>query len=361
MKREIRMQYASTPKTVVDLDVINSIPLSKECQKAFDKLSEGDEKPFQFIQELKIGKNYPATDGTVYTKEWAESYIAKANKKPIVGSAYGHEYPNSTRRENHLYLIGAKLQDDETVLLRHYVTNEMPKDEYNRLIKELKAGLLSTSVVSMNDYKIEKDKDGKTIWYATKSVGFERNDIVEWDQTGMVSTQLAVSQKSNPVENKEGASIMELEEAISLVQKSIGTMGVVGSVELAKKLGFQSLLKTEEMEKKASAFDELESKTGGLKEFVEKAIDFQKTNFEEIKKVALQKKFEGNEDAINFANDLIGEKPMTADELNTEIERVAGLASMKKILSQGMDFRNKETGTKSEAKTGGCFVSKEWG
>ena len=64
-------------------------------------------------------------------------------------------------------MIGAKIVDDETVLFRQYVSKDMEDSEYKKLVKEIKSGLLSTSIQSLVKWKIEaEDENDEWIWYA---------------------------------------------------------------------------------------------------------------------------------------------------------------------------------------------------
>jgi hypothetical protein len=345
-------QYALKPKTNLDVELINSIPLTKATEKAYKVLSEGDEKPFEFVQEVKFGEKYPASDGSIFLKEFIESYISKLEEAPIVGSAYGHTALNawSERVENHTYMIGAKIVDDETVLFRQYVSRDMDDAEYKKLVKEIKSGLLSTSIQSLVKWKIEaEDEDDEWIWYAEESVGNERNDIVEWNQTGMAAKLVGTSQKAITGENKhEGVTSMNLDEAIALIKE---TSQKVGSdmKGIAEKLGFSDILITDAQKEKLKTLDEVSQKVGGdIVAFVDKTIASQKEGFASMKEIALKKAFKENEEAIGIASDLIGDEPMTAGELEAKIALVSEKKSIKDALSRGTDTRTKTNGQKEQ-------------
>jgi hypothetical protein len=251
-------------------------------------------------------------------------------------------------------MIGAKIVDDETVLLRHYVTKDMPEHEYNKLVKEIKAGLVSTSVLSMSEYNIVyNEDDGTEKWYAVRSLGAERNDLVEWNQTGMVSGLVAVSQKSPVINNDKGENsmdvLLDINGAFAILQtacKELKTDPVV----IAEKLGFKDKLVTDEVKQKAEKLDKAEAVVGDISVFVEKQIQAQKDNFETIKAVSLQKEFGTNDVAKEVAADLIGNVPVAQKELDARIEEIKQLASMKKILSASADNRQKEVGNGTSAK-----------
>lgn len=356
-------QYAVKPKTDQNKEFIESIPMTPACQKAFIELSKGDAEPFQFVQELKFGEKYTATDGSIFTKEWAESYVAKLNDAPIVGSKDGHTAMNWERsRErvsNEVYLIGSKFADDETVLLRHYVTKDMPEHEYNKLVKEIKAGLVSTSIMCMAEYNIVyNEEDESAVWYAVKSIGGERNDLVEWNQTGMVSGLVAVSQKSPVVNNEKGDKPMEaldINGAFAVLQTACKELKV-DPVVIAEKLGFKEKLVTDEVKQKAEKLDKAEAIVGDIGVFVEKQIQAQKDNFATIKAVALEKEFGTNDVAKDVASDLIGDAPVAQKDLEAKIEEIKALASMKKILSASADNRQKEHGNGTSAKDADVYI-----
>lgn len=346
-------QYALKPKTNLDIELVNSIPLTKATEKAFSVLKEGDEKPFEFVQEVKFGEKYPASDGSIFLKSFIESFISKLEEAPIVGSAYGHTALNaySERVENHTYMTGAKILDDETVLFRQYVSKDMPEPEYNKLVKEIKSGLLSTSIQSLVKWKIEaQDDDDNWVWFAEESVGNERNDIVEWNQTGMAVKTVGTSQKALPVENikREGVTSMNLDEAIAIVKETSQKVGS-DAHSIAEKLGFSDILITDAQKEKLKTLDEVSAKVGGdLVGFVEKTIASQKENFTSMKEIALKKAFNDCEEAIGIASDLIGDEPMTLKELEDKVVLIAEKQSVKDALGRGADTRNKTTGQKGE-------------
>lgn len=347
-------QYALKPKTNLDIELVNSIPLTKATEKAFAVLKEGDEKPFEFVQEVKYGEKYPASDGSIFLKSFFESFISKLEEAPIVGSAYGHTALNaySERVENHTYMIGAKILDDETVLFRQYVSKDMPETEYNKLVKEIKSGLLSTSIQSLVKWKIEaQDEDDNWIWFAEESVGNERNDIVEWNQTGMAVKTVGTSQKALPVENikREGVTSMkELDDAIALINETSQKVGS-NKKDIAEKLGFSDILITDAQKEKLKTLDEVSAKVGGdLVGFVDKTIASQKENFTSMKEIALKKAFKDCEEAIGIASDLIGDEPMTSKELEDKVLLIAEKQSVKDALGRGADTRTKTTGQKGE-------------
>ena len=255
-------------------------------------------------------------------------------------------------QENHIFMIGAKILDDETVLFRQYVSKDMPETEYNKLVKEIKSGLLSTSIQSLVKWKIEaQDEDDNWIWFAEESVGNERNDIVEWNQTGMAVKTVGTSQKALPVENikREGVTSMkELDDAIALINETSQKVGS-NKKDIAEKLGFSDILITDAQKEKLKTLDEVSAKVcGDLVGFVDKTIASQKENFTSMKEIALKKAFKDCEEAIGIASDLIGDEPMTSKELEDKVLLIAEKQSVKDALGRGADTRTKTTGQKGE-------------
>lgn len=358
MKYGFTQQYAVRPKTKINDDILNSIEMTKACKEAYEKLSEGDDKPFFFVQELKFGDKYPATDGTIFTKDFMQSYISKLEEKPIPGSAFGHvaNEKNWTgeRASNEVYLVGAKIINDDTAQLKMYVSKDMVEHEYAKLKKEIQAGLLSTSIYSYAKFEISEEGD-VTSMKAVESMSGERNDIVEWNMTGMHSGMIATSQKAVVEDNKnEGDTIMELEKAIEVITTSAQKVGS-DKAQLAEKLGLGDIIATDEMKEKVSKFDTLSQKYGELETVLADMETFQKDNFEVVRDVALKEAY-SSEEAIMFAKDLIGDEPMTKEQIKQKIEDINKMPTMQKVLSGALNGRQVDTGTEDKDSSGKVFI-----
>ena len=358
MKYGFTQQYAVRPKTEINDDILNSIEMTKACKEAYEKLSEGDDKPFFFVQELKFGDKYPATDGTIFTKDFMQSYISKLEEKPIPGSAFGHVAREKNwkleRASNEVYLVGAKIINDDTAQLKMYVSRDVPEYEYNKLKKEIKAGLLSTSLHSYAKFEVS-EKGGVTSMRAVESMSGERNDIVEWNMTGMHSGMIATSQKAVVEDNKnEGDTIMELEKAIEVITTSAQKVGS-DKAQLAEKLGLGDIIATDEMKEKVSKFDTLSQKYGELETVLADMETFQKDNFEVVRDVVLKEAY-SSEEAIMFAKDLIGDEPMTKEQIKQKIEDINKMPTMQKVLSGALNGRQVDTGTEDKDSSGKVFI-----
>ena len=349
----ISCQYAEKPKPFYDKEALDSVPMSAANKKHFSEVSAGDANPFEFIQEVKFGEKYPATDGTFYMKSWAESYAKKANEVLIPGSKDGHTAMNAwaERVPNHLYVTGAKVEG-ESLLIRHYVTNKMPDFEYQKLIGEIKAGLISTSVVSMNEYDLVPGENGQpATWKAIKSMGRERNDLVEWDQTGMVSKMVATSRK-DAIENieDEGDTPMTYAELVAEGKRMIAE-NKTNHLAVMKDLGLEIDVLTEPQKADLAVMKQIRELAGtsDIVQLVSSSVSSQKTAFETLRDAAIQKSFGHNTKLLDAAKDHFSVKTGTQKDIDSEIDRIKELKSMKEIAGSGEDGRQNLEGGQKES------------
>lgn len=332
---------------------LEDIKISNE--KAFNALSEGDEKPFFFLVEIKFGEQNPATDGSIYTDIWADSYLEGLNEKPYPGSKNGHiGLYSSETVDNHTYVIGGQKVSNDTMVLKHYV----PSNE-TTLIREIKAGLKATSVVDYHRVAIVEDEDGDWQEYVLDSMKGQRNDIIEWDLGGMATSIVTSSQKADINRDKgdinmakekvEKASYGEALEIIQEQSKMTGFSGQKIGEDLSEKLGFtvMSSAQKEKLEK----IEEFEktSQKDVLTVIDEFKAEFDK-NFEEIKaqkiKESCKDYTDGVKSAVEFA--LKDFKSGQKEELDGAIRSSLESDYVKGIASKEMDSTYK-SGQKSNS------------
>lgn len=336
-------QYAEKPKPMTDSSAFDLVPMSAANKKRFDIISEGDEKPFEFVQELKFGDKYPATDETVFDKSWAESYEKKANEVLVPGSAYGHTALQAykERVKNHTYVTAAKIVGDDTILLRHYVSNKMDANEYASLISEIKAGLISTSIISLYEYKTVTEKDGKVSYHATKSVGRERNDLVEWDQTGMASKMIATSQKAEIDENNgEGDTTMTYAELVAALKSAIEE-NHTDHLAVAKDLGLNLEILSSEQKAELETLKKIRSAAAGqdVEQIVSDAIAAQGASFITLRDAAMKKAFGHDAELEKSTKELFSLKAGSQKEIDAEVDRIKELSAVKMIAAKSVDGR----------------------
>jgi hypothetical protein len=353
MKTEIRegvfvsAQYAEKPRPSADKSVIDSVSLSAGNKTKFNTVSNGDPNPFEFVQEVKFGEKYPATDGTIFTKEWADAYAAKANASLLPGSKDGHTALGAwkTRVDNHLYVIAAKV-DGESLFIRHYITNEIPEKDYQKLVKEIKSGLISTSVMGLFKYEAITDKSGQRIlgWKAIDSVGAERNDLVEWDQAGMNSKIVATSQKADRIDQsspgEQGVKSMGYKEQVEAHKAAIADAGV-SPVKAISDLGLTVEILTDAQKADLADYARIRGKVdgGNVEAFVDTALSSQKASFDTIRDAAIETAFKDRPDIKSIAADCFFIKTGTQKDIDAEIARIKALPSVTQMAAQGADAR----------------------
>jgi len=350
-------QYAEKPRPVEDAATLESVPMSAANKKKFEILSEKDEHPFEFVQEVKFGDKYPATDETIFDKSWAESYAKKANEVPIPGSAYGHTAINAwkERVRNHLYVTAAKI-DGDSLLLRHYVSNKMDPNDYSALISEIRSGLIATSVISLYEYKVVAEKDNHFVVHATNSIGRERNDLVEWDQTGMASKMIATSQKATIDENnEEGDKSMDLTyEQLIAALKDTMTKNRTDHLAVAKDLGLNIEVLTTAQKADLDLLARVRKSAGDadIEQVVSDAVTAQGASFITLRDAALEKEFGTDPDLKKSATGLFGITTGSQKDIAGEIDRLKSLDAIKIISAKNSDGRKKVVGAGSSGGNG---------
>ena len=346
----IASQYAEKQNPVVDSDGIDSVPMSSANKKKYEVLSRDDEKPFEFVQEVKFGDKYPSVgypSGAVFTKEWAESYAKKANSIPLPGSAFGHTANDAAwkgeRAENHLYVTAAKV-DGDRLLLRHYVSSEMAQHEYRKLIKEIQSGLIATSIYGMTRFQIEVDeKKGTEIVRAVESMGNERNDLVEWNQAGMASKLVAISHQRAAAENNQGqgeasmpTTYTELIAALKalIIENRSDPLGVV------KDLGLDISVMTADQKADLASYTAIKAKVEDPAAFIDMNISAQGEAFKTLKDASIESEFGKNPELKKMALDMFQVKSGGQKEITSEIERIKSLDSIKSVAAKTADGRD---------------------
>ena len=145
-----------------------------------DELQRGDSEPYFKLQAIKYPVEgtgvYPSAKAT-YTEEFWESFLGVCKQRPIPGSKRGHEF--ASRPSTDFYLVGGKLEKSSkgkgTVYLKNYVPPEGDTTSNAGLIRDMKAGIVHFSIVTMPKYETEGDEQ-----HFTGSAGYERNDAVEY-------------------------------------------------------------------------------------------------------------------------------------------------------------------------------------
>ncbi len=178
-----------------------------------NELQKGDTEPYFKIQAIKFPVEgsgaYPSRKAT-YTQEFFESFLSVTKQRPIPGSKRGHEWVS--RPSTDFYLVGGKIDSDGngegkgTVYLKNYVPTDGDTTPNAGLIRDMKAGMVHFSLVTLPKYVVEGEEQR-----FIGSAGFERNDAVEYGAGAMAQTTNA------------GADAVEiLTDSVAHVEKLIG-------------------------------------------------------------------------------------------------------------------------------------------
>lgn len=180
--------YAKAKSSVPAADTIDTL-VNAEVMK---HLTDGDPTPYFKIEAI----DYPAKgSGGIYDKSFFKSYLAVMKNRPIPGSKRGHEY--TSRPSSDFYTVGGRLDENAdgktgTVFFKIYIPPKGDPTENSGFIRDAKANIVNFSLVTAPDYKVvtEKDEAGNTVQvrHYTTSMGYERNDAVEYGAGAMAQT-----------------------------------------------------------------------------------------------------------------------------------------------------------------------------
>ncbi|MGD8567329.1 MAG: hypothetical protein PVJ39_04540, partial [Gammaproteobacteria bacterium] len=185
-----------TPKNLVAFNFLSSqVSINADdvptlvSDKVMSELTNGDENPYFKIQAINYPVNgsgiYPH-DEAVYTEEFFESFVNVTKERPIPGSKRGHEW--GSRPNNDFYMVGGSLVKNGdgkgTVYFKNYIPPEGDGTSNLGFLRDLKAGIVHFSLVTMPEYNVSEDEK----MYITGSIGHERNDAVQYGDGAMEQT-----------------------------------------------------------------------------------------------------------------------------------------------------------------------------
>lgn len=170
----------SKAKLPAESDVPTLLP-----ENAMSALLGSDTAPYYKIEAIE----YPANGtGGVYEKSFFKSFLSNLKSRPYPGSKRGHEY--TSRPSSDFYTVGGKMVDNEdgktgTIYLKIYIPPVGDTTDNAGFIRDAKAGIVNFSLVTAPEYRTEQDEKGNTVYYYTASMGYERNDAVEYGAGAM--------------------------------------------------------------------------------------------------------------------------------------------------------------------------------
>lgn len=152
------------------------------------ELQRGDDEPYFKLQAIKYpveGTGVYPNKKAIYTERFWESFLGVCKQRPIPGSKRGHEW--ASRPATDFYLVGGKIESDGkekgTVYLKNYIPPEGDTTSNGGLIRDMKAGMVHFSIVTMPKYEVDGDEQK-----FVGSVGYERNDAIEYGVGAMEQT-----------------------------------------------------------------------------------------------------------------------------------------------------------------------------
>lgn len=341
--------YASTPLFASKDIKVEDVPINKNLNAVSIILQEGDKNPFYFISEMKFGEKHPTVYGEIMTKEWAESFVEKLDNAPFPISAFGHVNMSDPweRKPSDGYVLGGKVDEErESMFLLNYLRNDDESKERQEIFeqtkRELRAGMLSTSISNMQRYvRTYDDAEEKDKWYVVESITGQRNDIVEHDLTGSDAAIVARSFKNAEDESAnqtQGEKSMDKKEMLKKLQTLKGN-GELSIAEVADTFGLE--LVTDEHKSAVSSLKAIQDEAGEgvdiltlIKDYKQAKEDAITAQFDKNKESALKEVFKGNEHLIDYATELFTLKTGTKEECEKEAKRVSEMKVLKDFASK---------------------------
>ena len=312
------------------------------------ELSAGDKEPFYFVSEMKFGEEHPIFDDTIFTKEWADSFVLKLDDAPFPLSQFGHvatRYPLE-RAENDGYVVGGLVEGNSMYLLNYLLPGEteQTKEIVNKTKREIHAGMLSTSISNSVRVVLYSDEDTGTYqWYAIESLSGQRNDIVEHDLTGGDAAIIS-SLKENNTDKSVNLGENQTMEKQTITKsdmltklKTLKDNGDLSSEDLAK--AFNLKLKTNEDETGLVLLTSLKKELGEgdpleiIKTLKGDAERANTAEFDTNKTKALDEVFK-NKDLKDMASELFVLKSGNLEDCQKEVKRVVELKALKGAASK---------------------------
>lgn len=319
----------------------NDKPLNIKAEEIPNLVSEKilaewikEDDPYFKIQAIKFPVK---ANGYNYTKSFFESFIKKMEVAPIPGSRDGHDYSFGGRASSDLILVGGKIELNKTnsekgiVYLKNYIPPVGASGDNNIFIKELKSNMIDFSLVSYTKDELVKNKDGSETWNVVESLFGERNDAVPREMGAMEQKLNSVNNPADGGENNKREKILMTKEEILNGLKTLKTNNDITLPEVAKSLGLEGLLLTEDQKNliaKLNSAQKLIGKDIDIVEFINESISFKKENAKVNRENVLTKEFGLKEypdtkkenKARTYAEQISENKELT-EELISEIKK----------------------------------------
>ena len=329
-----RAEGADIPLDISPNDVPTLVPEEK-----MNEITAGDDNPYFKIQSIE----FPiVANGWNYTKSFFESYLAKANSRPIPGSKSGHDLNWASRPATDLYLVGGEIKsnggESGTAILKNYIPPMGDNGSDNsRFIQDNKVGNIDYSLVAYTRDEREELPDGSTRWNVVESIGGERNDAVEFGAGAM-------EQKTNAQEGDKGEKDVKKETLDAL--KTLKANGELNFPELAKTLGLDHLIVTDKHKNAVRDFGEVQKLFGDGADVVTEIKSLQANaakNDEEVLEAKLTNAFgaKGTEKAPNLLYNYAKEKMngVALNDVEAKINEIKEDPIAKSLAGYNADYR----------------------
>ena len=322
---------------------IDSVPVGNS--KAVDMLFDDGERN-EFISTTKFGEDFPADlnpwTQIVLTKEWATSFADHINKVPKPLFIPGHKETGVGYKERAIpdgYLVGAMVSGN-VLYLRNSLPNGETPDQMaliSQTLKEIKAGMLSTSLTDVMEYKIVVDEAEDTaMYYAIASLKGQTNALVEEDQTASEAEIIITSFKAesdSSGENEEGVERMGENKTMSneevfVILKNQLESGRLSLKNVTEGLGVEMI--TTEQKIALKRLGEAEKVVGDIAVFVAGTVANREATFRSLKESKIKDKFKSDE-LIEIATSMFSLTEGTAETVDAEVLRLSELKVFKTI------------------------------
>ena len=356
-KPKIETKKTLFKSAIVTLNRVKPDDIPIGNTESVSKLFGEDNSPIEFVNEVLLGEDHPATEWggeIILTEDWAASYAEAVNRTPGVLYARGHEDVSPyLRAVPSGYIVGAKVEKGSLLLRNRLINkkNEAEKEFVEQTMREISAGLISTSTGDLQKRRIEFTDQGDFKQYAIESVKNQTNALVEHDMpassasivgANFKSTVCYYDEKGEVVKTEEfnpdkeqgknksqGDVIMNLAEHLSVL-KSAMKDGTLDVSKLSSELEVEVL--TQDHKTALKRLEDAETKVGNVSEYLETIETQAKANFVAIRDKSLENTFK-EEETLELAKTLFSLNAGGAEEIEAEITRLKDIPVIKKVQS----------------------------
>lgn len=356
-QKKINLRMADGADKAINLSA-DSIPTLIPSE-TLALIQDGDTQPYYKVQAI----DYPLkANGFNYTEGFFESYIAKMNRAPIPGSKDGHHLQLGKRSPTDFMLIGGKLDKNGdgsgVAYLKNYIPPVAESNNTNFII-ENKANMVDYSLVAMTkDMKVNMP-DGSIRMDVMESVIGERNDAVPYGLGAM-------EQKTNSreAENEEVTTVADEKKTLFEKLSTMKANAEISLMEIAKHLGLEAQLITDEQKTNLAAYDRAVKLTGDVspEAFIAESIEKAKANAASVRSAKISEAFgpveyeDSHEKNLSreYAESLLPDGEVTEEKIN----EIKGGDVFKKLAAERADYTSDANRAGKSEKTNAEDVSK---